>query len=247
MIALLALLTLLTLFVTSSRVAAVALEATGMARDSAQFQARSALMGVGYTTSEAEDITTHPVRRRIVLFLMTFGNAGIVTGIAGFLLTFIEAEGPQTIRRSAILVGGVIAILAALHTKLANRLIEKGTQAAIRRYTSLDIVDYAALLRFDGDYAITELAARDGEWLVGRPLSALHLTHEGVVVLGIHRADGHFLGTPTGDTVIGHGDHVVAYGRTDVLRELASRPAATGDRIHDAVSTEQQKLMSEEH
>ena len=33
--------------------------------------------------TEAEDITSHPVRRRIVLYLMTFGNAGILTGPAG--------------------------------------------------------------------------------------------------------------------------------------------------------------------
>ena len=38
-------------------------------------------MGVGYTTTEAEDVINHPVRRRIILWLMTFGNAGIITGI----------------------------------------------------------------------------------------------------------------------------------------------------------------------
>jgi hypothetical protein len=47
------------------RVATVALVHTGMGREAARFQARSAFTGVGYTTSEAESIVTHPVRRRI--------------------------------------------------------------------------------------------------------------------------------------------------------------------------------------
>lgn len=73
MIAVLSLLLVATLFVTAARVATIALVGTGMATDVASFQARSALMGVGYTTTEAEDVINHPVRRRIILWLMTFG------------------------------------------------------------------------------------------------------------------------------------------------------------------------------
>lgn len=246
MIALFALLLLVTLFRMTSLVASVALEATGMARDSAQFQARSALMGVGYTTSESEDITTHPVRRKIVLWLMTFGNAGIVTGVGSFLLAFIGAETNQTLSRTVILILGILVILVALHTNLATRLIGRITKTSLSRYTTLDVRDYAALLRFENEYAITELRARDDDWLVGRPLSDLHLTKEGVVVLGIHRVDGHFVGTPTGDTTIHTGDEVLAYGRIAVLTELASRPSATGDAVHDEVSKEHLRRLEDE-
>ena len=44
------------LFVTAARVATIALVGTGMATESAAFQARSALMGVGFTTAEAEGV-----------------------------------------------------------------------------------------------------------------------------------------------------------------------------------------------
>ncbi|MFT7597098.1 MAG: hypothetical protein ACI8TP_000016 [Acidimicrobiales bacterium] len=150
-----------------------------MARDSAQFQARSALMGVGYTTSEAEDITSHPVRRRIVLNLMTFGNVSIITGVGGLLLTFINTEAAQTVQRSAVLVVAIVAILAAFHSSVANRLIERLTRWAIARFTSLDVRDYAALLQIEHSYALTEIHVRNGEWLEGQPLSDLHLTKEG--------------------------------------------------------------------
>ncbi len=61
-----------------TRVATVALEHTGLARESARFQSRSAFTGVGFTTSEAESVVGHPVRRRIVMWLMMVGNVGIV-------------------------------------------------------------------------------------------------------------------------------------------------------------------------
>ena len=245
MLALVALLILVLLFHITSRVSAVALEATGMARDSARFQARSALMGVGYTTAEAEDVTSHPARRRIVLFLMTFGNAGIVTGIAGLLLTFIDTEATQTLERSAILVAGILGILLGLHTRAVDGLIGRATRAVIGRYTALDVRDYAALLSLDNDYAITELHARSGDWLVGPPLAKLELTKEGVLVLAVRRASGRFVGAPRGDFVFEDDDRVVAYGRSDVLKDLAVRPVETGGVDHDRRIEEQQHLTND--
>ena len=61
-----------------TRIATVALVHTGLGRETARFQARSAFTGVGFTTNEAEGIVTHPVRRRIVMWLMLVGNVGIV-------------------------------------------------------------------------------------------------------------------------------------------------------------------------
>jgi len=71
---------LLTLLV--NRIATTALMFTGLSHEMARFQARSALCTVGYTTSESEDIVTHPVRRRIIGALMLMGNMGFVTMIA---------------------------------------------------------------------------------------------------------------------------------------------------------------------
>ena len=246
MLALVGLLSLLTTLLIVSRIGSVALEATGMARDSASFQSRSALLGVGFTTSEAEDITNHPVRRQIVLYLMTVGNASVVAGIASFLLAFLNTETEQTLRRSVLLIGGIAAILLAFHTKAANSVIQRTTRSLLARFTELDTRDYAALLRVQKDYAITELHARAGEWMVERPLSELHLTSEGVVVLGVHRTNGTFQGAPNGDTVIHADDQVLAYGRIEVLQNLANRPAATGDLIHDQLTEEHRSLHIDE-
>jgi len=75
-----------------TRIATIALTYTGLARESARFQARSAFTGVGFTTSESENLVNHPVRRRILMLLMLFGNAGIVTAIASVVMTFVSLE-----------------------------------------------------------------------------------------------------------------------------------------------------------
>ena len=76
------LLIILTLSILITRIATVALVVTGLSREAARFQARSAYTGVGFTTDESEKVVNHPVRRKILLVLMLLGNAGIITTIS---------------------------------------------------------------------------------------------------------------------------------------------------------------------
>ncbi len=46
-----------------ARVAAMGLTMTGLSKDVARFQSRSALTGGGFTTQESESVLDHPVRR----------------------------------------------------------------------------------------------------------------------------------------------------------------------------------------
>lgn len=89
---------------------------------------------------------------------------------------------------------GIVALLLVFHGRITDRAVRVATQSLLRRQGIVETADYAALLRFEDAYAITELHVRAGEWMVGRPLAELHLTSEGVVVLGIHRSDGTFTG-----------------------------------------------------
>jgi len=95
MIAVISVLLVLSISMIVIRVATVALIHTGMGREGARFQARSAFTGAGFTTSEAEDVVSHPVRRRIVAWLMLAGNVGIVTAMSSLLLSFVDMRGSQ--------------------------------------------------------------------------------------------------------------------------------------------------------
>jgi hypothetical protein len=99
MVALISVLVIVLLYVLITRVATVALSLTGMSRESARFQARSALTGVGFTTSEAEDVVAHPVRRRIVGGLMLVG---------GLALLWVISRSSWVDRRLSSLIGRVL-------------------------------------------------------------------------------------------------------------------------------------------
>ena len=87
MTALISVLVAITLSLLITRIATEALTLTGLSRTSASFQARSAFTGSGFTTSESEAVVQHPVRRRIIMWLMFLGNAGIITVISSLVLT----------------------------------------------------------------------------------------------------------------------------------------------------------------
>ena len=94
-----------------TRLAALALTLTGMSQEAARFQARSALAGVGFTTKEAETVVNHPVRRRIIMWLMLTGSVGIPTVIATTIVSVLSsAQTPRWWLPVLLFVIGVTAL-----------------------------------------------------------------------------------------------------------------------------------------
>lgn len=248
MAALISLFIILTISLLITRIATLALIQTGLSRGLAQFQARSAFTGVGFTTNESEKIVTHPVRRRIVMLLMLFGNAGIVTVISSLLLAFINSGGAfEAGLRLLIMVVGLVVLWFLATRRWANRQLSRLIQWALQRWTKLDIRDYTSLLRLSSEYSVTELLVKPGDWLAEKRLSDLRLRREGVIVLGILRANGHYIGAPRGNTAIGANDTLIIYGRTSILSDLDERRAnLTGERAHQKAVAEQQRVLQEQ-
>ena len=234
-----------------ARVATVALTLTGLSAEAARFQARSALSGTGFTTSEAEDVVGHPVRRRIVMALMLIGGAGLVTVIATLMLSFSGAGDGQALDRILLLLGGLTAVWLLARSSWVDRRLSWVIAKVLNRWTDLDARDYGALLHLSDRYAVGEIAVREGDRLAERLLDELDLREEGVVVLGLTLADGAWVGSPTADVHIRAGDRVLAYGPAAQLRELDRRPAgAEGQRVHDrAVAAHRAHVeeVAEEH
>jgi hypothetical protein len=233
------LLLLLTLALLITRVATVALRATGLSHEAARFQARSAFSGVGFTTAEAEDIVNHPVRRRIVLTLMLLSSAGIVTALASLLLSFAGTSGAvQAAVRLGVLIAGVLTLAALASSSWVEHRLSTVIEWALRRWASLDVRDYVRLLHITSDYSIAEIAIDASDWLEGSSLSELQLSQEGVVVLGVRHADGSYSGAPTGRLVLRTGDVVIVYGLTAALDEVQGRRVgAAGDAAHRRATT----------
>lgn len=238
MIAISTVLVIVSLSLVVTRVATVALTLTGLSREAARFQARSALTGVGYTTSESEKIVQHPVRRRIIMTLMLIGSAGIVSVLGSVMLSVATAEsGGQVGWRFLYLVAGLGLLLWVGNSDWFDRGAQRIIHRLLRRYTHLDVRDYASLLHVHGAFAVSELQVEEGDWVAGRTLQDLNLAHEGVLILGVQRRDGTYEGAPKGPTRVHADDVLVMYGSAERLEDLDLRPAgAVGDAAHrDAV------------
>lgn len=228
-----------------TRVATVALTLTGLSRESARFQARSALSGAGFTTTESEAVVNHPIRRRIVMFLMLVGSAGIVTVIGTVVLSFANADTSERGARLGVLVAGLLIVWLVARSGTVDRHLSRLIGRLLRQWTDLDARDYAALLHLSGEYAVIEIAIHAEDWVGGKTLNELRLRDEGIVVLGISRPGGRYVGVPQFDTEIRPGDTLLAYGRSNRLRELdRRRTGPDGDAAHERAVLEEQGLLA---
>jgi hypothetical protein len=233
-----------------TRIATVALVFTGLSRDLARFQARSAFTGCGFTTREAEQIVQHPLRRRIVMFLMLLGNGTVVVAISSLIPVFVsvpDEEGNPALSlqyRLLWLALGLLLMWMLAASKWVDRQLSKLIGWALTRFTSLEVQDYHGLLRMSEGYTAREMEVHPGYWVVGKNLAELRLSDEGVQVLGIRRANGDYVGTPTGNTYIRRDDTLVVYGRTAHLEELQRRREGDeGDVAHEKRITEQRAVL----
>ena len=80
-----------------------------------------------------------------------------------------------------------------------------------------------SLLEISGDYEVSQLEVRAGGCLASRRLGDVPSQLAGIVVLGVRRFNGDYLGAPDEATRLDAGDTVVIYGRRARIAELDAR------------------------
>lgn len=249
MLAVVSLFIVVTVSILITRVATIALTHTGLSREAARFQARSAFTGAGFTTTESESVVNHPVRRRIIMLLMLVGNAGIVTAVSSLILTFVDRsdDGVALWLKTALLVTGLVGLWGLAASHWVDRHLSRVIDRALRRYTQLDVRDYSSLMHLVGEYRLVELQVCEGDWLAGKTLGESKVRDEGIVVLGVKRPDGTYIGAPKGPRRIEPGDTLLLYGRVVALEELDHREASPGaEREHEEAVREQDRVARAE-
>ena len=249
MTALISVLIAITLSLLITRVATEALTLTGLSRTSARFQARSAFTGTGFATAESEAIVKHPLRRRIIMWLMFLGNAGFITVISSLVLTFVSTSSPgDGLSRFFYLLIGIGVLWLVATNRAFNRILTRLVRKALRRWTDLDLRDYARLLHLKGKYQVTEIEVNEDDWLANKKLKELRLADEGIAVLGIERRDRIYIGAPYGESWIYPGDTLVVYGRKAALMELDVRlEGEEGEEAHQKAVAVQQRIQQEQN
>ncbi|QIO25112.1 TrkA C-terminal domain-containing protein [Haloarcula sp. JP-L23] len=215
------------------RIGTIALTMTGLSHEIASFQSVSAFSGAGFTTREAEGAISTPERRKIVKTLIRLGSLGIVTAVATLVLSF-AGEGPgSNFRRFLYILFGTAGIILLARSRWLNRLVTPAIEWGLGRTTDLDLRDYTQLLRLQSGYRVAEIDVKENDWLANKTLRELRLSDEGILALGIIRADGSYLGAPGGNESLRVGDTLLAYGREHRLQELSER-REDDRRAHEA-------------
>jgi MFS family permease len=199
----------------------IALEATGMERSRARFQAISALTGTGFTTREAENIVGHPRRRMIVSWMMFLGSVGIILFLLLLFILIVIGTQPSkptspfvyilsAIPAVVLLVLFWLGVLDKLATVIVNWL--KRTPYFKPELSNTEIIYQA------GDHSLARLTVGKAAPEVGSKISDTSLAKADVRVLAIERGDK-VMFYPEAKEIVQAGDHLIYYGHTEEIKK----------------------------
>ena len=119
-----------------------------------------------------------------------------------------------------MLLAGLLLLGYTAKSRLIERHLNRLIAWGLQRWGNLPVRDHVAILQLEKGYAVSELIVKPQDWLADRTLLELKLPEEGVLVLGIRREEGAYLGAPTADMEIHAGDVLVLYGPIHRIEEL---------------------------
>ncbi|MDH5384587.1 MAG: hypothetical protein OEY18_07770, partial [Candidatus Aminicenantes bacterium] len=157
------------------RGAAVALMMTGMEKKKARFQALSAFSGTGFTTKEAEFVVNNPQRRKIITWLIIFGNAGIVTVIVAATSSMATSRGYQLPINIVILAVGIFLIYKIATYKKFTRYWEKFIENKLIKSPVFEEATTEDLLHFLEGYGLVKKIVGEKSGLISKTLAKSHL------------------------------------------------------------------------
>ena len=203
----------------------IALRLTGMEEKRAFFQALSALTGTGFTTRESEMVVSDPTRRKIVAFLMIFGNVVLVTVVGLLIGMFVGQREDENkfaipIHTIALALGGYVVyrlFMARRFSAAFNRWIERQVESRWR----LRQRPVSEVLALAEGHGVAEVLIGAVSPCAGKTLAEARLRESGLLVLAIRRGED-VLPAPSAHDRIRPGDRLVCYG------ELARMHAFTG-------------------
>ncbi len=207
------------------RGASIALMMTGLEKKKARFQALSAFSGTGFTTKEAESVINHPVRRKVVTWLMIMGNAGIVTVIVTSTSSFATSRGVQLPINIIVLLVGLFVIYKIATSRGLLRKWDNFLERKLVKSPDFEEVTTEDLLHFLEGFGLVKKIISEDSLLVGSTLAKCKLSEKGILVLGIERGKK-WIPTPKGKEVIQEGDFMIIYGPLKVLKDLLKEEQA---------------------
>jgi len=201
------------------RAAAIALMMTGLDHKRSIFQALSAFTGTGFTTKEAEKVINHPLRRKIIIWLMILGNAGIVTVIITATSSLIKIKGYGIPLHLIIMLAGIYIVYRIGTSKGFIRKWESFIEKKLMKLSHFEEETVEDLLHLIEGYGLVQVLIKKNSPIAGLLLSECTLCREDTVFIGIER-DKKWIPIPKDQEKINEGDKLVLYGNLQKMRDL---------------------------
>lgn len=203
----------------------IAYQLTGLDRETAQFQALSALTMTGFTTLASERVVRDPVRRKITTALIVLGYASTASIIAG-LVTTVATETPLERAVNVVALALSLVGLAWLaRTGRFNARLDERIRGVLAERLVHDRVPHEELMLYNKGFAITRIEVPPDSRMSGVVIREAGFPELNLKVLTIER-DGVINPLVRADDHIQAGDHLVLYGEVARVQEAFSAPAA---------------------
>jgi len=194
-------------------IGSISLEATGLERAIARFQALSALTGAGFTTTQSELIVEHQIRRKIISYLILLGNTGIMAFILLVILyTRVGVSAVSNLTVWAITVFMVI-IYFSLRLGIINSLTDKMV-LSIKKKNQGNSISRAIVLKHLGEHVLASITIEQHPKSVNLTLADIRSDYYIVNLLAIER-DNQVLLNFSEDEKLLINDQLLCYLRKD--------------------------------
>lgn len=197
-------------------ISAIILKLTGMDLHMARFQALSALVTVGYTTSDSEMVVKHHTRRKIIMVLMVLGYLGTAT-IVTTLINIMRH--PLTLVQVATAVMILLIALSLASSRQFCGHLDRGLERQLSRRYKIEKQTVEQVLRLNRDYGVAEVILEEHNFLVGQTIAQSKIRDKEIFILAIDRP-GDFIHSPRGNQLLQRGDKLIVYGKMHNIYQL---------------------------
>jgi hypothetical protein len=203
------------------KIAAVALNLTGLDNKRSFFQALSAFTGTGFTTRDSELIVANDIRRRIIMMLMVLGNAGLISVISTLMLSFMKGGmdlTPIIINIGVILLVILILVMVSRNEGLTRRITKKIQQKLVvsPTFTKRPVEE---IMRLAEGYGIAEVTLKEDCEDVGKTLYDSSFRQKDILVIAIERGAS-VMPTPRASDELLINDTLICYGKMENIKQI---------------------------
>ena len=190
-------------------ISAIVLKLTGMDLHMARFQALSALVTVGYTTSHSEMVVKHHARRRIIMVLMVLGYLGTAT-IVTVLIDVMRH--PLTLVQVATAIMIFLVVISLASSRQFRGHLDRGIERQLSRRYRMEKQTVEQVLHLNREYGVAEVILQENNILAGKTIAESKIRDKEIFILAIER-QGDFIHSPRGSQLLQAGDKLIAYGK----------------------------------